>query len=109
MKGIREKKTQFPKDTILVGEEVTPSMLTSIPADRSGRCCAIRQPLRAAILARAMDIPAVMGAVDLPGYDLEGVPIVVDGHYGEVYTNPSQERSQESRTRIAEQKLLKKS
>ena len=42
-----------------------------------------------AILARAMDIPAVMGAVDLPGYDLEGVPIIVDGHYGEVYTNPS--------------------
>ena len=47
-----------------------------------------------------------MGAVDLPGYDLEGVPIIVDGHYGEVYTNPSKERSQESRTRIAEQKLF---
>ena len=108
LQRIREKKTQFPKDTILVGEEVTPSMLTSIPADRLRGVVSLRGSgsSHVAILARAMDIPAVMGAVDLPGYDLEGVPIVVDGHYGEVYTNPSKERSQESRTRIAEQKLF---
>ncbi|MEC7554812.1 MAG: phosphoenolpyruvate-utilizing N-terminal domain-containing protein, partial [Pseudomonadota bacterium] len=108
LQRIREKKTQFPKDTILVGEEVTPSMLTSIPADRLRGVVSLRGSgsSHVAILARAMDIPAVMGAVDLPGYDLEGVPIIVDGHYGEVYTNPSKERLQESRTLIAEQKLF---
>jgi phosphotransferase system enzyme I (PtsP) len=108
LQRIREKKTQFPKDTILVGEEVTPSMLTSIPAERLRGVVSLRGSgsSHVSILARAMDIPAVMGAVDLPGYDLEGVPLIVDGHYGEVYTNPSKERLQENRTQIAEQKLF---
>ena len=108
LQRIREKKTQFPRDTILVGEEVTPSMLTSIPADRLCGVVSVQGSgsSHVAILARAMGIPAVMGAVDLPGYDLEGVPLIVDGHYGEVYTNPSKERLAENRTQIAEQKLF---
>ena len=108
LQRIREKKTQFPRDTILVGEEVTPSMLTSIPADRLCGVVSLQGSgsSHVAILARAMGIPAVMGAVDLPGYDLEGVPLIVDGHYGEVYTNPSKERLAENRTQIAEQKLF---
>ena len=81
-------------------------MLTSIPADRLRGVVSLRGSgsSHVAILARAMDIPAVMGAVDLPGYDLEGVPIIVDGHYGGVYTN--QVRAAASRTLIAEQKLF---
>ena len=108
LQRIREKKTQFPRDTILVGEEVTPSMLTSIPAERLRGVVSVRGSgsSHVSILARAMDIPAVMGAVDLPGYDLEGVPLIVDGHYGEVYTYPSKERLEDNRARIAEQKLF---
>lgn len=108
LQRIREKKTQFPRDTILVGEEVTPSMLTSIPAERLRGVVSVRGSgsSHVSILARAMGIPAVMGAVDLPGYDLEGVPLIVDGHYGEVYTHPSKERLEDNRARIAEQKLF---
>ena len=80
-------------------------MLTSIPAVCAA--CARFGSSHVAILARAMDIPAVMGAVDLPGYDLEGVPIIVDGHYGEV--TPIHERLQEPhtdrRTKIVEEEL----
>jgi phosphotransferase system enzyme I (PtsP) len=43
-----------------------------------------------AILARAMDIPTVMGAVDLPFTQLDGRPIIVDGYKGSVYTDPSE-------------------
>ena len=108
LQRIREKKTQFPRDTILVGEEVTPSMLTSIPAERLRGVVSVRGSgsSHVSILARAMGIPAVMGAVDLPGYDLEGVPLIVDGHYGEVYTHPSKERLEDNLARIAEQKLF---
>ena len=108
LQRIREKKTQFPRNTILVGEEVTPSMLTSIPAERLRGVVSVRGSgnSHVAILARAMAIPAVMGAVDLPGYDLEGVPLIVDGDYGEVYTHPSKERIAENRIQIAEQKLF---
>ena len=108
LQRIREKKTQFPRNTILVGEEVTPSMLTSIPAERLRGVVSVRGSgnSHVAILARAMAVPAVMGAVDLPGYDLEGVPLIVDGDYGEVYTHPSKERIAENRIQIAEQKLF---
>ena len=108
LQRIREKKTQFPRNTILIGEEVTPSMLTSIPAERLRGVVSVRGSgnSHVAILARAMAVPAVMGAVDLPGYDLEGVPLIVDGDYGEVYTHPSKERIAENRIQIAEQKLF---
>jgi len=94
LQDIREKKTSFPKDTVLVGEEVTPAMLANIPADR---LCAIVSNQgsgnsHVAILARAMGIPAVMGAVDLPTYDVEDEQLLVDGHYGEVFTCPSEQR-----------------
>ena len=38
-----------------------------------------------------MGIPAVMGALDLPAYELEGI-LIVDGRYGDVYTQPSEQR-----------------
>ena len=34
LQRIREKKTQFPENAILVGEEITPAMLGAIPADQ---------------------------------------------------------------------------
>jgi phosphotransferase system enzyme I (PtsP) len=42
-----------------------------------------------AILARALDLPTVMGAVDLPLFALDGKSLIVDGFQGHVYVNPS--------------------
>ena len=53
-----------------------------------------------------MGIPAVMGAVDLPAYDLEGVSIIVDGHYGEVYTRPSQQRLSENLSLLEQEQVF---
>ena len=94
LQRIREKKTQFPDNAILVGEEITPAMLGAIPADQLRMVVSVRGSgnSHVAILARAMGIPAVMGALDLPAYELEGVTPIVDGHYGEVYTQPSEQR-----------------
>lgn len=44
-----------------------------------------------AILARAMEIPAVVGAVGVLGYVGDGDRIVVDGVHGKVIVNPSPE------------------
>tara|TARA_X000000950_G_scaffold285377_1_gene391156 strand:- start:754 stop:3033 length:2280 start_codon:yes stop_codon:yes gene_type:complete len=94
LQQIREKKTQFPARTILVGEEVTPSMLTSIPPENLCGVVSVKGSghSHVAILARAMGIPAVMGAVDLPAYELEGMDLIVDGHYGDVFAQPNSER-----------------
>ena len=108
LQRIREKKTQFPKNTVLVGEEVTPSMLANIPADRLCGVISVQGSgnSHVAILARAMGIPAVMGAVDIPAYDLEGVKLIVDGHYGEIFTNPSQQRIEESESLIDQERMF---
>ena len=36
MQRIREQRTQFPDNSILVGEEITPAMLGAIPAEQLG-------------------------------------------------------------------------
>jgi phosphotransferase system, enzyme I, PtsP len=91
LQDIRARKTHFPPDSILVGHEVTPSMLANVPPENLKGIVSVRGSgsSHVAILARALDIPAVMGAVDLPIADLDGEPLIVDGFYGEVFLNPS--------------------
>lgn len=108
LQDIRDKKTQFPKNAILVGEEVTPAMLANIPAERFAGIVSLRGSgsSHVAILARAMGVPAVMGAVDLPAYDLEGETLLVDGHYGEVFTRPSERRQRLSRELMEQERVF---
>ncbi len=108
LQDIRDKKTQYPSNTVLVGEEITPAMLANVPAER---LCAIVSnqgsgSSHVAILARAMGIPAVMGAVDLPTYGLEDETLVVDGDYGEVFTQPSEHRIKNSRELIEQARVF---
>lgn len=97
LQDIRQRKVHFPPQTILVAQEVTPSMLTSIPADRLAGIASLQGSSNShvAILARALGIPAVMGAVDLPLLALEAERLVVDGNYGEIIIQPSSERLDE--------------
>lgn len=108
LQDIRDKKTEFPNNSVLVGEEVTPTMLTNIPADRLSGIVSKRGSSNShvAILARAMGIPAVMGAIDLPTYDLEDENLLVDGHYGEVYTRPSKRRIALNRELIEQERVF---
>ncbi|MGI9327480.1 MAG: phosphoenolpyruvate--protein phosphotransferase [Pseudomonadales bacterium] len=94
LQDIRQRKVHFPLDTILVADEVTPTMLTSIPAERLAGIVSLRgsSSSHVAILARALGIPAVMGAVDLPLLNMDAEKVVVDGYYGEVIVHPSAQR-----------------
>jgi phosphotransferase system, enzyme I, PtsP len=59
-----------------------------------------------AILARAMGIPTVMGALDLPYTRLDGMELIVDGNRGEVYSNPSQELHRQYLDLVREEREL---
>ena len=59
-----------------------------------------------AILARAMGIPTVMGAVDLPYTRVDGMELIVDGNRGEVYTNPSPELRRQYLELVREEREL---
>lgn len=78
-------------NTILISDELTAPALMEVPKDKlvgvvssSGSGSS-----HVAILARAMGIPSVMGAIDLPTNQIDGQTLVVDGYQGNIYIEPS--------------------
>lgn len=86
------KPREYPENTILVGEELAPSMLMEVPREKLVGMISVKGSgnSHVAILARTMGIPTVMGAVDLPYRKLDGRPLIVDGYNGTVLTSPSE-------------------
>ncbi len=101
-------RDEFPKDTILVGDELTPSMLASVPRDCLKGLVAVRGSgsSHVAILAKAMGVPSVMGAEDLPIEWLEEKPLIVDGQEGQVITHPNEEQISFYQNLIKEEEAL---
>lgn len=80
----------YPNQTILVGEELTASSLGEIPRGKLAGLISVRGSgnSHVAILARAMGVPTVMGAVDLPYAKLRDRELIIDGYNGTVHLNP---------------------
>jgi phosphotransferase system enzyme I (PtsP) len=99
---------EYQDNTILVSEELTPSMLAEAPKDKLKGLISVKGSgnSHVAILARTMGIPTVMGTVDLPYAQLEGRSLVVDGYRGEVIASPSKALRLRYREIIKEQEQL---
>jgi len=82
---------RYPKRTILVAEEVSATMIAEAPLSRLVAVVSARgsRYSHAAILARALGLPAVMGLSDLPLGQIDGHEVVVDGYRGHIYLDPS--------------------
>ena len=106
LQDIRQKKIHFPRDTILVGQEVTPAMMLEPPAERLKGIVSMQGTgnSHVAILARALDIPTVMGAVDLPLFSMENRTLIVDGYFGQVFLNPTEQLTEHYETLMAEER-----
>jgi phosphotransferase system enzyme I (PtsP) len=105
-----QKTRVYPDKTILIGDELTASMLGEIPKEKLAGLVSVQGSSNShvAILARAMDIPTVMGVVDLPFTQIDGRPIIVDGYKGTVYCDPNpQLRKQYKAIFLEEQALVK--
>ncbi len=81
------KFTQYPESCILVGEEITTSQLLDVPPEHLKGIVSVTGSSNAhmAIVARALNVPTVVGAVDLPYDRLHGRMLIVDGFEGLVY------------------------
>jgi phosphotransferase system enzyme I (PtsP) len=105
-----QKTRVFPDRAILIGEELTASMLGEIPKEKLVGLVSVQGSSNShvAILARAMDIPTVMGAVDLPFTQLDQRQVIVDGYKGVIYTDPgAQLRKHYKAIYLEEQELVK--
>ena len=103
-------ETEYADNTILVSEEITPSMLAEVPESKLKGLISVKGSgnSHVAILARTMGIPTVMGALDLPYTQLHGKEIIIDGYNGEVITNPSDQIRTRFLKTIQEQDQLDK-
>jgi phosphotransferase system enzyme I (PtsP) len=99
---------KMPQNIILVAEEVSAAMLAEVPIRRLRGVVSLRGSgtSHTAILARALNIPAVLGANELPISMLAGKELVVDGDSGEVHLKPSAKLKKEIRARrLVEEEL----
>ena len=89
----QQKTTDYPEQCILVCEELSAAMLAEVPKEKLAGILSAKGSghSHVAILARAMGIPAVMGAIDIPLYEFDGKQLIIDGYNGKVYSNPSEE------------------
>lgn len=80
----------LPAGTILVAKDLTPSMTADInPANVTGIVTELGgRTSHSAILARALEIPAVVAVNGLLDEVKDGDTVVLDGSTGEVYVNP---------------------
>ena len=91
-------------DTILVGEEVTATMLAEIPLTHLQGVVTVHgsQFSHTAILARALGVPCIMGVSDMWLTEVDGQPLILDGYRGHLYINPTAVVVQEF-SRLAEE------
>lgn len=85
------RKPEYARRTILVGEDISASMLAEVPPKRLVGVVSVRgsRTSHTAILARALGIPAVMGTEDLPVGRIDGRDLIADGYSGRVYVDPN--------------------
>ncbi|MGD2137558.1 MAG: phosphoenolpyruvate--protein phosphotransferase [Gammaproteobacteria bacterium] len=100
----------YYRHTILVGEDISAGQLAEVPLDMLAGIVSASgsRSSHVAILAQALDVPAVMGVEGLPVGRLEGQPLIADGYNGDVFVNPSETlreeyiRLQAEESRLAE-------
>lgn len=98
----------YPDNVILIGDELTASMLAELPRKKLAGLVSLRgsRNSHVAILARSMGIPTVMGAVDIPFMQVEGTELIVDGYAGLVYFNPTVELLASYEEIVEEERLV---
>lgn len=80
----------YPQDTILVGDEISVSMIAEVPLECLAGLVSVRGSAfsHVSILARSLGIPAVLGVQELPVTRVDGREVVVDGYRGTIYVTP---------------------
>lgn len=105
----QHEKREFPEHTILIGEELTPADLGAVPKGRLAGLVTLRGSRNShiAILARAMEVPTVVG-IDIPYKQMDGIELIVDGYQGKVFPNPPPELRQHFDAVIREEKAMER-
>lgn len=96
LQQLQHQEPVYPENTILVAEELAAPHLADVPFENIRAMISVKgsHNSHVAILGRAMGIPTIMGAVDIPWTELDGVSLIVDGYQGQIICSPSPQRLQ---------------
>ncbi|MGB0449532.1 MAG: phosphoenolpyruvate--protein phosphotransferase, partial [Porticoccaceae bacterium] len=105
-----KKSLPLPRRIILVGEDLSASALADIPVNQLVGVVSVKGSSNShmAIVGRALGVPTVMGAVDLPWAELEGHELIIDGFSGDVISRASRSMRRLYVQRQREEKQLAK-
>ena len=108
LQGDQPQQIEYPPDTILVGEEVSAVQLAEVPIEHLAGVISASGSgsSHAAILARAMGVPAVMGVTDLPVGRMQNRALIVDGYRGRVYAEPTPSVREEYKRLLDQERAL---
>ena len=102
-----DAKRQISDGCILIGQEISAAIFGSLDPEKIGGivCSQGSANSHLAILARALNIPTVLGAQDIPWQELDGSELVVDGYRGHVYYQLSPERREYFEELVRDEKV----
>ena len=108
LKKLNLNEQALPKEFILVSEEVTASMLAQYQHKGLRGIVSLQgsNNSHAAILARALGVPAIMGVEKIPLGQLHQKECIVDGYSGELFVQPNEAQLREYQYLITEETLL---
>lgn len=83
--------TKLSDNTVIIADEIHPSMTANMDTEHIAGIISEKggDTSHASILARALEIPAVLSVKDICSKIAEGEEVIVDGAYGEVFVNPT--------------------
>jgi phosphotransferase system enzyme I (PtsP) len=102
------EEAPLPRRIVLVGEDLSATALADIPVNRLVGIISLKGSSNShmAIVARALGIPTVMGAVDIPWTELEGQELIVDGFTGDIVSRATRSVRRAYLQRQREEKTL---
>ena len=110
--GVKEQNlSDIPAESIIITEDLTPSMTAAL--DKNNVCGIVTEnggrTSHSAILARALELPAVLSVPDAVSVMENGMTVIVDGSEGIVIAEPDKEAQQfyiEKQAAFAAEKIL---
>ena len=102
--------SELEADSILIAKDLTPSMTAGLDPEKvTGIITQFGGTTsHSAILARALEIPAILSVAEILDKASDKDPICMDGESGELYINPSQEVIEDFKKKQIEQIEFKK-
>ena len=84
------KIKSFPSQTILIGPEITASMLAEVTPNKLKGIISINSTINShmVILAKALNIPVIINVQDIPLDTLHENSLIIDGYAGKIIVSP---------------------